>query len=81
MGYMGRYDTNGAKGAEQPTREYFIREVEDILTTVETISETEKSYLQSMLSDLNMREALLVLKDVIIEAKNREQELHRAALS
>lgn len=78
---MGRYDTNGAKGAEQPTREYFIREVEDILTTVETISETEKSYLQSMLSDLNMREALLVLKDVIIEAKNREQELHRAALS
>ena len=78
---MGHYDTNGAKVAEQPTREYFIREVEDILTTVETISETEKSYLQSMLSDLNMREALLVLKDVIIEAKNREQELHRAALS
>lgn len=78
---MGHYDTNGAKGAEQPTREYFIREVEDILTTVENISDTEKTYLQSMLSDLNMREALLVLKDVIIEAKNREQELHRAALS
>lgn len=60
-------------------RNFYIQEVQNILSHVEHVTEREKLYLQTMLSDLDMREALLVLKEIILEAKSREHEMRRTA--
>lgn len=63
------------------SKDYYAKQIEELLCSVESITDKERSHLTSMLSDLDIKEALLVLKGVILEAQGRSKTMHKAIQS
>ncbi len=71
-------DVSTKAGELSVSKDYYTKQIEELLCSVESISDKERSHLTSMLGDLDIKEALLVLKGVVLEAQGRSKSMHKA---